>query len=293
MQANWFLTSRSLVLSIILHLVLGAVLVFSFEFSPKPTPPPKPIVNIVKAAAVDKKQVELELKRLKKQDDEKIAKEIKRQKDLEKKADDAKKKRLAEERKLKDIKKKKEQETKKRKTEEARIKKLEKEKKELEKKTKLEEEKKKKVEEETRKIEAEKKKQEADQKKKEEDKRKAAEEKKRKEQEKALQDQLDAELEVEQQERDLTTIQKYQGLIIRAVENNFNKLNLPDGLSCIILIRMLEGGKVVEASIVKSSGNDLFDTRAQKSVYLASPLPVPEEIRLFEKMRNIRFTFEP
>ena len=286
MQANWFLTSRSLVLSIILHLALGAVLIFSFEFSPKPTPPPKPIVNIVKATAVDKKQVELELKRLKKQDDEKIAKEIKRQKDLEKKADDAKKKRLAEEKKLKDIKKKKAQETKKRKKEEARIKKLEKEKKELEKKTKLEQEKKKKIEEETKKIEAEKKKQAAEQKKKEEDK-------KRQEQEKALQDQLDAELDAEQQERDLTTIQKYQALIIRAVENNFNQLNLPEGLSCVILIRMLEGGKVVEASIVTSSGNDLFDTRAQKSVYLASPLPVPEEIRLFEKMRNIRFTFEP
>ena len=145
----------------------------------------------------------------------------------------------------------------------------------------------------TRKIEAEKKKQEAEQKKKEEDKRKAAEEKKRKEQEKALKDQLDAELEAEQQERDLTTIQKYQALIIRAVENNFNQLNLPDGLSCVILIRMLEGGKVVEASIVKSSGNDLFDRRAENAVYSASPLPVPEEIRLFEKMRNIRFTFEP
>ena len=285
MKVNWFLTSRSIVLSIMLHVMIGFVLIYSFEFSPKPTPPPKPIVNIVKATAVDNKQVELELKRLKKQDDEKIAKEIKRQKDLEKKADDAKKKRLAEEKKLKDIKKKKEQETKKRKKEEARIKKLEKEKKELEKKTKLEQEKKKKVEEETRKIEAEKKK--------EEDKRKAAEEKKQKEQEKALQDQLDAELEAEQQERDLTTIQKYQALIIRAVENNFNQLNLPDDLSCVILIRMLEGGKVVEASIVTSSGNDLFDTRAQKSVYLASPLPVPEEIRLFEKMRNIRFTFEP
>lgn len=285
MEANWFLTSRSLVLSIILHLVLGAVLIFSFEFSPKPTPPTKPIVNIVKATAVDKKQVELELKRLKKLDDEKIEKEIKRQKDLEKKADDAKKKRLAEEKKLKDIKKKKEQETKKRKKEEARVKKLEKEKKELEKKTKLEQEKKKKVEEERKKIETEKKKLEADKKKKEEEKRK--------EQEQALQDQLDAELEAEQQEHDLTTIQKYQALIIRAVENNFNQLGLPDGLSCVILIRMLEGGKVVEASIVESSGNDLFDRRAEKSVYLASPLSVPDENRLFEQMRNIRFTFEP
>lgn len=293
MKVNWFLTSRSFVLSIILHLVLGAVLIFSFEFSPKPVPPPKPVVNIVQAAAVDKKQVELELKRLKKQDDEKIAKEIKRQKDLEKKAEAAKKKRLAEEKKLKDIKKKKEQETRKRKKEEARIKKLEKEKKELEKKTQLEQEKKKKAETERKKIEAEKKKQEAELKKREEERRKAAEEKKRQQQEKALQDQLNAELEAEQQERDLTEIQKYQALIIRAVENNFNQLNLPDGLSCVILIRMLEGGKVVEASIVKSSGNDLFDRRAENAVYSASPLPVPEETRLFEKMRNIRFTFEP
>ena len=56
---------------------------------------------------------------------------------------------------------------------------------------------------------------------------------------------------------------------------------------------MLEGGKVFEASIEISSGNDLFDRRATNAVYSASPLPVPEEIRLFEKMRTIRFTFDP
>jgi colicin import membrane protein len=56
---------------------------------------------------------------------------------------------------------------------------------------------------------------------------------------------------------------------------------------------MIEGGKVVEATIAKSSGNALFDQRAENAVYLASPLPVPEEIRVFEKMRSIRFTFEP
>ncbi len=275
-----------------LHIVIGIVLIYSFEFSPIPTPPAKPIINVVKATAVDKKQVDLEIKRLKKQDDEKIEKEIKRQKDLEKKADDAKKKRLAEEKKLKDIKKKKEQETKKRKKEEARIKKLEKEKKELENKTKLEEEKKKKAEEETKKIEAEKKKQQAEQKKKEEDKRKAAEEKKRKEQEKALQDQLDAELEAEQQERDQTLLTRYIGLITNDIRSKFNRLNLPEDLSCLILIRMLEGGKVVEASIVKSSGNALFDTRAETAVYSASPLPVPDEERLFNKIRTLEIEFK-
>ena len=50
MQVTWFLTSRSLVLSIVLHIVLGGVFIFSFEFSPKPAPVIKPAVNIIKAA---------------------------------------------------------------------------------------------------------------------------------------------------------------------------------------------------------------------------------------------------
>ena len=263
MLTNFFLTSRSIILSVLLHVMVGIVLIYSFDFSPKPTLIPKPIVNIVKANAVDKNQVDLELKRLRKKDNEKIEKELKRQKKIKKKAEDAKKKKLAKE-KLKKLKKRKE------KKEQEVIKNRKKE------KIKLEQENKKKKEEKARKLAIEKKKEE-----------------KRKREEKILQEQLDAELEAKQQEHDLTVIQKYQVLITREVTSNFNKLNLPDGLECVILIRMLEGGKVFEASIEISSGNDLFDRRATNAVYSASPLPVPEEIRLFEKMRTIRFTFDP
>ena len=65
MHTNWLQTSRSLFFSIVLHIVLGGVLIFSFKFSNKPTPIHKPTTNIVNAVSVDKKQVELELKRLK------------------------------------------------------------------------------------------------------------------------------------------------------------------------------------------------------------------------------------
>ena len=246
-----------------MHVIVGIILIYSFEFSPKPTLSPNPIINIVKAKTIDKNQIDLELKRLRKKDNEKIEKELIRQKKIKKKEEDAKKKKLAKE-KLKKLKKKKEQEVKKRKKEEADIKKRKEE------KIKLEQENKKRIEKEAQKIAAEKKKEE-----------------------KILQEQLDAELEAEQQERDLTVIQKYQILIRREVNSNFNKVNLPDSLECVILIRMLEGGKVVEASIEKSSGNVLFDRRATNAVYSASPLPVPQEIRLFKKMRTIRFTFDP
>ena len=265
MFTNWLQTSRSLFLSIVLHIVLGGILIFSFKFSTKPTPIHKPAVNIVKAISVDKKQVELELKRLKDIEEAKKLDEKKRQKKLEKKAADAKKKRIAEEKKLKKLKKKKEAEKKKRKEEEKKLKNLEKERKELEKKQKLEKE-----------------------------KRKKEAERKRKEEEKKLNEKaLQKELEAEESQHDQSEISKYTGLIINAIESEFNETNLKEGLSCKILIRMSEDGNVIESTIVESSGNELFDQRADKAVHGASPLPVPSESRLFNKMRSIRITFDP
>ena len=55
----------------------------------------------------------------------------------------------------------------------------------------------------------------------------------------------------------------------------------------------MPGGDVVEVNIAKSSGNEIFDRRAATAVEKASPLSVPSEQRLFEKMRVIEFTFRP
>ena len=280
MRTDWFQTSRSLFFSIILHNIIGGILIFSFKFSAKPTPVHKPVTNIVQATSVDKKQVELELKRLKDKEEAKKAEEKKRQKKLEKKAEEAKKKRIAEEKKLKKLKKKKKEEKKKRIAEEKKLKKLKKEKKELEKKQKLEREKKKK---------------EAERKRKEEEKLKAEEaERKRKEEEKKLKEKaLQEELEAEQSEHDQSEISKFTNLIINAIENRFNCSTLFKGISNKILIRMSESGKVIESTIIESSGNELFDQRAEKAVYSASPLPVPTDSKLFNKMRSIRITFDP
>ena len=278
MYTNWLQTLKSLFFSILLHIILGILLIFSFKFETKPVAINKPTTNIIKAISVDKKQVDLELKRLQQIDENKKSKEIKRQKELEKKAEAAKKKRIAEENKLKKIKKKKEEEKKKRKSEENKLKKLEKERKKLEKKQK----------EEKQKAEA------AERKRKEEEKQKAeAAERKRKEEEK--QKALQEELEAEQLEYDKSEILKYTSRITSSIENRFNRTNLKEGLSCKILIRMNEDGKVIESTIVETSGNGLFDQRAEKAVYSASPLPVPSDRKLFNKYmrRGIKITFEP
>ena len=92
MFTNWYHTLKSLSFSILLHIVLGCLLVFSFKFQTKPITITKPTTNIVKATSVNKEQVELELKRLREIEENKKSKEIKRQKELEKKANEAKKK---------------------------------------------------------------------------------------------------------------------------------------------------------------------------------------------------------
>ena len=244
MRTNWFQTSRSLFFSILLHIIFGGILIFSFKFSTKPTPVHKPVTNIIKAISVDKKQVELELKRLNDIEETKKTEEKKRQKKLEKKAEDAKKKRIAEEKKLKQLKKKKDKEKK------------------------------------LKKLKKEKKKKEAERKRKEEEK---------KQKEIALQE----ELETEQLEYNQSEILKYTGLIINSIENRFNCSTLFKDLSNKILIRMSEDGTVIESTIIKSSGNELFDQRAEKAVHSASPLPVPIDSKLFNEMRKIRITFEP
>lgn len=299
MRIGWFTTLSSGVLSLILHIVIGALLIISFDFTPKPKNQAWKDVNVVKAVAVDKKQVELELARIKKIEEDKFKKEKKRLDDLEKKTKDLEQKRKEEEKKLADTKKKKAAEEKKRKTEQARVAKLQKEKKELEDKRKLEEKRVKEAEQKAEQLKAE----EEARKKKEEETKKAAEEKKRKDVEaarlKADEEVMAAEIaadeKAEQASKDQALIGSIASKIKRSIESNFNKVGLEDGLECILRVRLVPGGEVIDVSIAKSSGDDIFDRRAVNATQKASPLPVPDDVATFERLglREINMTFKP
>ena len=295
MKLGWFTTLSSGALSLILHLVLGTLLIFSFDFTAKPKNQIRKDVNVVQAVAIDKKQVELELARIKKVEEDKHKKEKKRLDDLEKKAKNLEKKRKDEERKLADTKKKKAAEEKKRKTEQAKVAKLKKEKTELEVKRKLEEKKIKDAEEKAEKLKTdEKAKKEkeieaAKLKAEEAQKKKDAAEKKR------FEDELDAELAAEEAEQDQVLSNRIASNITRSIERNFNKVGLADGLECVLRVRLIPGGEVIDVSVTRSSGDDIFDRRAVTATQKASPLPVPDDIATFERLnlRDNNFTFKP
>ncbi len=306
MRIGWFTTLSSGVLSLILHIVIGALLIISFDFAPKPKNPAWKDVNVVEAVAVDKKQVELELARIKKIEEDKHKKEKKRLDDLDKKAKNLEKKRKEEEKKLADTKKKKAAEEKKRKEEQARVTKLEKQKKELEDKRKLEEKKVKEAEEKAEKLKAEdeaRKKKIADEKrnKEEAEKLKAEAEQKKKDEadrlarEKELIDALTEEEASEQASKDEALINRIRGNIKRRIENEFIKTGLPDGLECVLKVRVVPGGEVTKVILAKSSGHEIFDRRATNAAYDASPLPIPKDIEVFDRLdlREITMTFKP
>lgn len=294
MDVDWNLIS-SFFLSLVLHLVLAALLVFSFDTTVRTVAQPAPQVDIVKAVSVDSKEVEKELQRLKSIEEKKKSAEQKKQKQLEKKlreleqkAKKAEKSRKSEERKLAEIKKKKTAEKKKREDEQKKLAQLKQEKQALEKKRKEEQERERLAEEERKQKEALKRKEA------EEKKRKEEEERVRLAEEKRLQEELAEEQrqqEAAQKSRDQRLLQNIVLNIKRRIVSNFNKSGLPAGLECVLSVRLVPGGEVVSVSVSKSSGNEIFDRRALTAVQKASPLPIPEDVATFERLRLRQFAF--
>ena len=295
MHLSWWIRIRSIWYALALHIIAAALLVFSFSFT-EPIKPTHMDVSIVNAVTVDKAQVDKELQRLKQEEEKKKLEEKQRVEELQKqtetekkKAEDLKKQRLEEEKKLLETQKKKEQEQKLREEEQKKLALLEKEKQELE------EDKKAQAEAERKKLEEEQRKKEAELKKQEEERLKAEAEKKRQEAENALQAQLDAEATESQRQQDLTLQQQIAREIYNKVSRNFNQTGLPEGLACTLRVRLLPGGDVVDVAVTRSSGNDIFDRRALTAVQKASPLPIPNDSAIFERLnlRDVTFTFKP
>jgi colicin import membrane protein len=260
-----------MVISVLLHVLAFGLLMVSLDLTP-PIQPFLPQGEIIDAVAIDDKQVEQEIAQLKEAEQQKQNEQLKKQRELERKAEElqkksseAEQKRKEEEIRLADLKKKQEIEEKKRKEEEQKLSDAKKQQEEL------------------------KKQQELEQKRKQEELAKAKAEE-------ALKKQLAAEqaaMQAAQDKADMNIINQYVARITRAIQSEFNMTGLPPGLSCVFQIRMSPTGDVLTLRIDRSSGNTIFDTRAETAVRSAAPLPVPEDARVFAKMREIRLTFAP
>lgn len=63
------------------------------------------------------------------------------------------------------------------------------------------------------------------------------------------------------------------------------------GLSCLVSVRQLAGGDVMSVDIKRCNGDEAVKRSIEAAVKKASPLPLPDDPKLFD--RNLLFEFEP
>ena len=120
--------------------------------------------------------------------------------------------------------------------------------------------------------------------------RKAAEARQR-EAEEALRAQL---AEEEARARAQSALAEYIPYIQERIQRNWLRpAGSPAGLTCLVKVRLIPGGDVVSVSVVRSSGDAVFDRSVETAVLKASPLPLPEDTELFKYFREINFNFDP
>jgi colicin import membrane protein len=277
------------------------VLVFSLDWSPAPSVARKPAP--IQAVAIDARKLDAEVERKKKlaeakrlekkraeQDRLKREQEKKQRAEQQRKAEAEKKRRVEADRRKAEVEKKRKAELKK-KAEAEKKRKAEQKKAEAEKKRKVEAARKKAEAEKKRKAEEARKKAEA------EKKRKAEEARKKAEAEREMRERLAAEQERLRAQRDSAMqrmIDEYGLYIKEKVQRNWIRPSGSDAsLSCVVKVRLIPGGEVVDVKIIRSSGNAAFDRSVEAAVFRASPLPVPSDPEVMEKFRSITFEFNP
>mgnify|MGYP001814998086 CR=1 FL=1 len=288
---------RPFVYAVLVHAALLAVLMFSLDWeSIRPTKSNKPAP--VQAVVIDGAKLDAEVKRKQELEAQKVRDaEAKRKRIEAEKARAVEEKQKAEARKKAEAKKqvearKKAEAEKQRKAEE---KKKAEAKKQAEAKKKAEAEAKRKADE-KKKAEA-KKQAEAKKKAEAEKQRKAKEEAQRKAAEKEMQDRLAAEQEhlaTQRRSAMQRMIDEYVLYIQEKVQRSWIRPPSSGGeLSCTVEVRLIPSGEVIDAQIVRSSGNAAFDRSVEAAVFKASPLPVPPDPDVMEQFRTLRFEFKP
>ena len=301
--------------SALLHAALILFFVVGIDWQTATPIQPAGTPQVMNATAVDSSKIGQKLKKLKAPEPEKIE-TVKKEEEETLQRVQKEEEKLRELRKQEEVAREQELEQKREETKQVEQQKKAEEQKKLEAKKRADADKKKKAEaekkaqaeaEKKKKAEAEKKaKAEAEKKKKAEAEKKAkaeAEKKAKAEAEKKRKAaELAAALAAEEAEAaaaaqgvaDGNEIQRYLGRIQAAVSGRFvYPAGLPPGLKCTLFVRLIPGGEVVEARVVQSSGNAVFDRQAENAVRGAAPLPVPPEARLFNQMREFSFVFEP
>jgi colicin import membrane protein len=110
--------------------------------------------------------------------------------------------------------------------------------------------------------------------------------------EEAAQREIARQLADEEQLENSEALARYGDLIRQKVERNWSRPPTAlAGLECEVSVTQIPGGQVTDVQTERCNGDEAVRRSIVAAVLKASPLPLPDDARLFE--RNLRFTFKP
>ena len=87
---------------------------------------------------------------------------------------------------------------------------------------------------------------------------------------------------------------RYQDMIRSKIRHNI--VMPPDvapNAEVVFRVTLLPGGSVLDAVLLKGSGNPAYDEATERAIYKAQPLPLPTDLLLKKEFRELRLTIRP
>jgi colicin import membrane protein len=69
--------------------------------------------------------------------------------------------------------------------------------------------------------------------------------------------------------------------------------NVPDTARAEFAVTLLPGGSVLQARLLKPSGSTAYDNAVERAILKSDPLPLPPDVALFNKFRELKLIFQP
>lgn len=69
--------------------------------------------------------------------------------------------------------------------------------------------------------------------------------------------------------------------------------DVPDNARAEFDVTLLPGGSVLDVRLAKSSGKEAYDSAVERAIFKSQPLPLPADVALFNKFRELRLKFSP
>lgn len=97
----------------------------------------------------------------------------------------------------------------------------------------------------------------------------------------------------EQQAMLESEVERYRAEFAAAIEENRVLSSVFAGnIRCELKIMLLPDGSILNIKVLKSSGNVAYDEMSAKAVYKSAPLPMPQDQELYKQLREIILSFK-